>query len=284
MNTSNAPVTTIDGGTHAQFATGMRCASALTIQGACKTYKRPNGPQFLALTPVDAEVREGEFVSLVGPSGCGKTTLLKMCSGLMSLSGGKIVHGRTGQKVQPGSYGFVFQVPALLPWLTVFNNVLLPARILGLPIKEAKDRAALLLDMVGLGNAHQKRPSELSGGMQQRVSLARALLHDPDLLFMDEPFGALDAMTRADLNMELQRLHMSQGKTVLFVTHDIEEATLLSDRILVMSANPGRIVADIPVKLPRPRGLAAKKDPQFYAVVERIHQLLDKRTVGRLVP
>jgi NitT/TauT family transport system ATP-binding protein len=174
----------------------------------------------------------------------------------------------------PGLYGFVFQSPALLPWRTVFENVLLPAVILGLPLAQAKQRARALIDLVHLPNAAEKYPRELSGGMQQRVSIARAMLHDPPLLFMDEPFGALDAMTREDLNMELQRIQQDQKKTVVFVTHDIDEAVMLSDRIIVLSSGPGRMVGDVAVTLPRPRTLQTRLTREFGEIALTIRDLL----------
>lgn len=251
-------------------------SAILNIDGVAKTYRRSDGHEATALLPVTAKLFQGEFISLVGPSGCGKTTLLKLCAGLIQQSSGQVTFGSSGKPVQPGSYGFVFQAPALLPWRTVRSNVMLPAQILGLDQVAAAKRATELLELVRLAHAGDKRPSELSGGMQQRVSIARALLHDPQLLFMDEPFGALDAMTREELNLELQRIHLDQGKTVLFVTHDIEEAVLLSDRILVMSAGPGRLVANLEVTLNRPRSLSIKKEPAFYRMVEEVRSLLDR--------
>ncbi len=248
----------------------------LNIQAASKTYRLADGSESQALLPVTAQLRRGEFTSLLGPSGCGKTTLLKMAAGFLNLSSGAIHLGATQAPVRPGSFGFVFQSPALMQWRTVLENVMLPAEILGLPREAARVRALQLLEMVHLGHAVNKRPRELSGGMQQRASIARALLHDPELLFMDEPFGALDAMTREDLNLELQRIHLGQKKTIVFVTHDIEEAVLLSDRILVMSSGPGRLVQDIEVTLPRPRSLQSKRDPEFFRIVELVRSLLHR--------
>lgn len=221
-------------------------------------------------------IGQAEFVSFVGPSGCGKTTLLKMAAGLIAPTEGQIHYRGTGRAIAPGAYGFVFQGAALLPWRTVLENVMLPAVILGLPMKEAKARALQLLELVHLGRVAASYPNQLSGGMQQRASIARALLHDPQVLFMDEPFGALDAMTREQLNMELQRISRDQQKTVLFVTHDIEEAVLLSDRVLVFSRGPGRLVATLRIDLPRPRLLSSKADPRFLRAVAEIRMLLDR--------
>ena len=250
----------------------------LRISGAGKTYRQVNGTETVALMPATVDIRRGEFVSLVGPSGCGKTTLLKICAGLVKQSTGIATFADTGRPMQPGAYGFVFQSPALLPWRSVLDNVMLPADILGLDRKAALKRAGDLLQLVRLKHCRDKRPTELSGGMRQRVSIARALLHDPEMLLMDEPFGALDAMTREELNMELQRIHIDQQKTVLFVTHDIEESVLLSDRILVMSCGPGRLVADISVRLKRPRDLTDKRHPNFYETVENVRGLLERQS------
>ncbi|OZI17386.1 hypothetical protein CAL18_14740 [Bordetella genomosp. 7] len=245
----------------------------LRFSEVSKTYRTAQDVDAVALRPVTASLNKGEFVSLLGPSGCGKTTLLKMAAGLVRPTSGSITLA-DGAPLQPGCYGFVFQAAALLPWRTAIQNVLLPAEVLGLPRAAASRRAAELLEKVGLASATHKRPAELSGGMQQRVSIARALLHDPALMFMDEPFGALDAMTREELNLELQRIHLNFGKTVLFVTHDIEEAVLLSDRIFVMSAGPGRMLREISVQLDRPRSLETKRDPAFHHLVSDIRELL----------
>ena len=247
----------------------------LRIDGVSKTYRLEGGADSVALMPVHADIAAGEFVSFVGPSGCGKTTLLKICAGLVEESAGRVTFADTGRGVRPAEYGFVFQAPALLPWRNVLSNVMLPADIMHLPARQAEARARALLELVHLAGATGKYPRELSGGMQQRVAIARALLHDPAMLFMDEPFGALDAMTRESLNAELQQIHLSQGKTVLFVTHDIEEAVLLSDRILVMSAGPGRVVADVPIPLPRPRDLGTKRMPEFHALSAGIRSALE---------
>ncbi|MGE3620232.1 MAG: ABC transporter ATP-binding protein [Acidimicrobiia bacterium] len=207
----------------------------------------------LVLDGVSYRAGGGEFVSLVGQSGCGKTTLMKICAGLLEPSGGSLAYrGRPGGPV-PAEMGIVFQAPALLPWRNVLKNVLLPTQILGGDVRAARSRAMDLLDLMRLDGASRKYPSELSGGMQQRVAIARALVHDPDILFMDEPFGALDALTRDSMGAHLQTVHMEHRKTVVFVTHSIEEAVLLSDRVLVMSKDPGRIIADIPIEIPRPR-------------------------------
>lgn len=281
------PAMSTDPATPAPGAAGATADSAsdgsgtvLTLTEVSKTYTAPGAPESIALEPVSTAVAQGEFLSLVGPSGCGKTTLLKLCAGLIPATGGTVSYRGTGAPVGPGTYGMVFQSPALLPWRTVRDNVRLPADILGLDRTAARERAADLIRLVRLEGAADKHPGELSGGMQQRAAIARALLHDPDLLMMDEPFGALDAMTREELNMELQRIHLDQRKTVLFVTHSITEAVLLSDRVLVLSAGPGRVVADIPIPLDRPRGPRAQSTPEFRAAEEQIRAHLDHRTPG----
>jgi NitT/TauT family transport system ATP-binding protein len=253
---------------------------ALRINGASKIYGGMSG-NAAALLPVTAEVQAGEFIGLVGPSGCGKTTLLKMCAGLIDLSSGSITFKDTKHGIKPGEYGFVFQAAALLPWRNVIANVLLPADILGLSKGAATQRARQLLQMVHLADAEQKYPRELSGGMQQRAAIARALLHDPEVLFMDEPFGALDAMTREELNMEIQGICLEQRKTTLFVTHDIEEAVLLSNRVLVLSSGPGRLIEIVEVPLARPRSLADKSTPLFQQLVAHIRSLLDRTQAAR---
>jgi NitT/TauT family transport system ATP-binding protein len=247
----------------------------LLINRIEKTYCLADGGRAVALMPVTTSIGDGEFVALLGPSGCGKTTLLKMCAGLITPTGGAVALDENGTPVGPGSYGFVFQAPALLPWKTVLANVMLPASILHLDRASAKERALQLLGTVKLAAAAGKYPSELSGGMQQRVAIARALLHDPSLIFMDEPFGALDAMTREELNMELQRIHQANKKTILFVTHDIDEAVLLADRILVLSSGPGRMVEEIKIELPRPRTASDKLSAEFRRHALHIRELLD---------
>jgi NitT/TauT family transport system ATP-binding protein len=253
----------------------QRSQSLLVLDGVGKTYQLATGEQHVAVMPVTAEIGSGEFVSLVGPSGCGKTTLLKLCAGLIELTTGVVRRAGDQRPLAPREFGFVFQAPALLPWRTVLANVTLPMTILGLDRAKSVQRAHELLALVGLESSMAKYPGELSGGMQQRVSIARALLHDPDILFMDEPFGALDAMTREVLNMELQRIQREQGKTVLFVTHDIDEATLLSDRIFVMSPGPGRIVEQIVIDLPRPRHIGSKVTPQFQELAYRVRRAME---------
>ena len=249
-------------------------APVLSVRGVSKTYETRGGERTLALESMSFDAHEGEFIALVGPSGCGKTTLLKMCAGLLQATTGEIDYKGTREPVPAGGFGMVFQSATLLPWRSILSNTMLPAQILRLDKSKARQRAADLLDLVGLGEAKSKIPGELSGGMQQRASIARALLHDPPILFMDEPFGALDAITRQEMGAELQRIHLAQKKTVLFVTHSIQEAVLLSDRILVFSNRPGRLVADVAVDYPRPRTFESTLDADFRQLEARIHAYL----------
>jgi NitT/TauT family transport system ATP-binding protein len=234
-----------------------------------KAYGR-RGDSVLALDAIDFAVGDGEFVAVVGPSGCGKTTLLKILAGLVPPTGGEARLGGTPIVGPRRDIGVVFQSPVLFPWRTVLDNVLLPADVQRLERERHRRLAMELLALVGLGGFEQRYPWELSGGMQQRVAIVRALIHDPALLLMDEPFGALDAMTRDQMNLELQRIWLERRKTVLFITHSIPEAVFLADRVLVMTPRPGRIAETIAVRLPRPRPLDAMSTPEFGEHVRRI--------------
>jgi NitT/TauT family transport system ATP-binding protein len=246
----------------------------LHIAGLEKVYPSRKGAIF-ALRDVNLSVGAAEFVSLLGPSGCGKSTLLRCVAGLERPTAGTIVlHGST-VSAPPVDMGVVFQRDVLLDWLTVVGNVLLPAKIRRLPLHEWRSKAEHLLEIIGLKDFANRFPWELSGGMRQRVAICRALLLDPALLLMDEPFGALDAMTRDELNLELQRLWLADAKTVLFVTHSIAEAVFLSDHIIVMSRSPGRVVDTVRVDLPRPRQLAVRETPAFSRYVARIRQIFE---------
>jgi NitT/TauT family transport system ATP-binding protein len=246
----------------------------LCIAGLEKVYPSRLGG-IVALKDVNLSVGAAEFVSLLGPSGCGKSTLLRCVAGLERPSAGTIaLHGRA-VVAPPEDMGVVFQRDVLLDWLTVVRNILLPARIRRLPIDEWRPEAERLLDTIGLSGFANRFPWELSGGMRQRVAICRALLLEPALLLMDEPFGALDAMTRDELNLELQRLWLANAKTVLFVTHSIAEAVFLSDRIMVMSRSPGRVVEIVTVDLPRPRELAVRETQDFSRYVSRIRQIFE---------
>lgn len=227
-----------------------------------------------ALGSVTFDVGMQEFVSIVGPSGCGKTTLMRIIAGLMPQTSGELIVDKN--EFDPAKeVGFVFQKALLLDWRRVLDNVLLPIEILKLDKKKYIPRAMELLELVGLKGFERSYPSELSGGMQQRVSIARALIHDPKLILMDEPFGALDAITREKMNFELLRIWSEAKKTVLFVTHEINEAVFLSDRVIVLSARPSRMVANIEIDLPRPRALEQKLTPEFSRYALDIYSKLE---------
>lgn len=225
-----------------------------------------------ALDGIDLRINSGDFVSLIGPSGCGKTTLLRVIADLEQPTSGDItVNGLTPEAARlKRAYGYVFQAPALYPWRTVERNVTLPLEIIGLDKTERQRRSAQQLALVGLAGFEKKFPWQLSGGMQQRVSIARALAFEPDLLLMDEPFGALDEITRDHLNSQLSRLWRTTGKTCVFVTHSISEAVFLSTRIVVMSPRPGRILDVIDCDLPRERSLEMRESQRFQDIAARV--------------
>jgi NitT/TauT family transport system ATP-binding protein len=229
----------------------------------------------LAISNASFDVMPGELACLVGPSGCGKSTLLKILAGLHAQDAGTVSIGNAAYPFDPArDVGMVFQQPLLLKWRTIIDNVLLPAEILGLPEKASRERARDLLALVGLSGAEEKRPYELSGGMQQRAAIARALIHDPKLVLMDEPFGALDALTREKMNLELLRIWKQSGKTILFVTHGISEAVFLGSRVVVFTAGPARMADNFTIELPHPRTLDLKTHEQFGAYTRRIYKLL----------
>ena len=231
--------------------------------------------QHLAISDASFDVMPGELVSLVGPSGCGKSTLLKILAGLHPHDGGEVRIGSGTHPFDPSrDVGMVFQAPLLLKWRRVLENVLLPAEILGLPSGAARSRARALLDLVGLKGYEDKYPYELSGGMQQRAAIARALVHDPKLVLMDEPFGALDALTREKMNLELLRIWKEAGKTIVFVTHGISEAVFLGTRVVVLTAGPARMADNFEVDLPHPRTLDMKTHERFGEYTRRIYRLL----------
>lgn len=229
-----------------------------------------------ALSWIDLTIRRGDFVSLIGPSGCGKTTLMRAVADLVRpTSGTLLVNGGTAEQARlDRAYGYVFQAPALYPWRSIERNIMLPLEIMGMPRAERKERAARYLDLVGLKGFERKFPWQLSGGMQQRVSIARALSFEPALLLMDEPFGALDEITRDNLNVHLLRLWEKTGITVIFVTHSIPEAVFLSSRIVVMSPRPGRILEVIDGDLPRDRDLDVRETPEFLEIAHRVRVAL----------
>jgi NitT/TauT family transport system ATP-binding protein len=242
---------------------------AISVQELSKSYPGPDGCVH-ALQQISFGVKEGEFVAIVGPSGCGKSTLLKILAGLMLPSKGEACLRGAPINGPRRDIGVVFQSPVLLPWRSVLENVLLPVDVQGLAGDCYRKAALELLSLVGLREFAHRYPWELSGGMQQRVAITRALIHDPAMLLMDEPFGALDAMTREQMNLELQRIWLERKKTVLFITHSIPEAVFLADRVLVMTQRPGRITDAVTVDIPRPRRLEAMNLPEFCASVSSI--------------
>ena len=241
----------------------------LSIENLSVTYASARG-RLTAVRDLNLEVADGEFVAVLGPSGCGKSTLLNIASGLLKPSGGKVQI--QGQPVAGPrrDVGIVFQQPTLLPWKTVLQNVLVPVEAMGLRVEEHMDRARALIKLVRLEGFEGHYPNELSGGMQQRVGIARGFMHDPQLLLMDEPFAALDAMTREHMSDELQDMWRQSGKSVLFITHSIPEAVYLADRVVVLSERPGTVVDAIDVPLPRPRTIATLGSAEFNAICNRL--------------
>ena len=254
-------------------ASGATTTRVVEIQGLSLVFETADGPVH-ALSQVDLAIEAGEFVSFIGPSGCGKTTLLRVIADLEQPTGGRLaVNGLSaGAARLARQYGYVFQAPALYPWRTIARNVTLPLEIFGLPRAEREQRATHYLDLVGLKDFAGRFPWQLSGGMQQRASIARALSFEPQLLLMDEPFGALDEIVRDNLNLQLLRLWNQTRKTVLFVTHSIPEAVFLSTRIVVMSPRPGRIIDIIPCAFSRARTLDIRDTPEFLAVAHRVRE------------
>jgi NitT/TauT family transport system ATP-binding protein len=246
-------------------------ALAVDATGVSLTFETSDGP-VEALSKVDLQIAAGDFVSFIGPSGCGKTTLLRVIADLEQPSAGTIrVDGVSPEQARLNRhYGYIFQAPALYPWRTIERNVMLPLEIMGVPAEERKERAAKFLALVNLSGFERKFPWQLSGGMQQRASIARALSFDPDLLLMDEPFGALDEIVRDHLNEQLLRLWNQTGKTVVFVTHSIPEAVFLSTGIVVMSPRPGRIIDVIACDFPRDRTLEIRETPAFLKIAQRV--------------
>jgi NitT/TauT family transport system ATP-binding protein len=244
------------------------------LSGVTKTY-RAGRNEHLAISDATFDVLPGELVALVGPSGCGKSTLLKVLAGLHPHDGGTVRIGSATHPFDPArDIGMVFQQPLLLKWRRILDNVLLPAELLGLPMAAARQRGRELMAMVGLKGYEDKYPYELSGGMQQRAAIARALVHDPKLVLMDEPFGALDALTREKMNLELLRIWKESGKTIVFVTHGISEAVFLGTRVVVFSAGPARMADNFEIDLPRPRTLDMKTHEAFGVYTRRIYRLL----------
>jgi NitT/TauT family transport system ATP-binding protein len=230
----------------------------------------------VALRGIDLEIGEREFISLIGPSGCGKSTLLRIIGDLIQPTGGEVVvNGKTAHRARlDRDYGIVFQDAVLFDWRTVAKNIALPLEMLGWDRRKRSERVDELVELVELTGFEGHHPWQLSGGMQQRVSIARALSFDPPLLLMDEPFGALDEMTRERLNLELLRIWEASGNTVVFVTHSISEAIFLSTRVVVMSARPGRIVGVVDVDLPQPRTAGTREEPRFAELIREVRRLL----------
>jgi NitT/TauT family transport system ATP-binding protein len=247
----------------------------LSVQHIDKEFAT-RGATIRVLDDVTFSVARGEFFVIVGPSGCGKSTLLRIIQGLEPPTDGVITLGGRPLSGPSADRGFVFQQDSLYPWRTVLQNVVLGLEIMGKTSNEATARAMSLIELVGLKGFEKHYPRELSGGMRQRVNLARALAIDPEMLLMDEPFAALDALTRETMQQELLRIAAAANKTVLFITHQIDEAVLLADRVLVMSARPGRVLETISIDLPRPRSLAVKRSQEFQALVDRIWNLVSE--------
>ncbi|HEX8967569.1 MAG TPA: ABC transporter ATP-binding protein [Chloroflexota bacterium] len=258
-----------------------RSATKLELRDISMVYAR-RGHRFEALRQVSVAVEAGQFISLLGASGCGKTTLLRIVDGLVKPTLGEVwVDGRRVDRPGPDR-GFVFQQDALFPWRTVLDNVIFGLEVQGKPKREARERADVLVRLVGLSGFEQHFPHELSGGMRQRANLARALTIDPDVLLMDEPFAALDAQTREIMQVELLRIWRSNRKTVLFVTHQIDEAVYLSDRVVVMTSRPGQVKAIVEVDIPRPRDLAIKRTARFLELVDEIWRMIEEEVKAAL--
>jgi NitT/TauT family transport system ATP-binding protein len=249
----------------------------IRLQGVGKAYDTKDG-QVQACADVDLDIRQSEFVAIVGPSGCGKTTILKMVAGLVPHTSGSITVGGRAVDRPLTDVGIVFQESILLDWRDVLSNVMLQVDIRGLPRAPGEKVARQLLQQTGLAGFERKKPYELSGGMRQRVSICRALVHDPPLLLMDEPFGALDALTREQISMDIQHVWMDKRKTAIHITHSIPEAVLLADRVVVMGPRPGRIVEIIDVDLPRPRRLD-RLPPRFNDYAGRIREIFKSKGV-----
>lgn len=246
----------------------------IKIAGVSRRFDGRSGP-VEALRDIHIHVDEGEFLAIIGRSGCGKSTLLRLVAGLIPPTDGQVLVGGNVVTRPRRDVAMMFQRPALLPWRTVLDNVLLPVEIFGWKRAQHRSRAAELLEMVGLTGFEKRLPHELSGGMQQRVSLCRALIQNPKVLLMDEPFSALDALTREELAVELQRIHMELGTTMLFVTHSIQEAVLLADRVAVLSPRPGRVSRIVDITIPRPRGFGHNSHLEEVATCSaELHELL----------
>jgi NitT/TauT family transport system ATP-binding protein len=246
----------------------------IELEDIAKTFRVDDGA-VEALAPTSFTLGQGEFVSLVGPSGCGKSTLLRILAGLVPPSRGMVRVAGEHVVAPRSDVGIVFQQPVLLPWLSVIDNVMLPVKVARQPSRQYRERAEQLLRLVGLEGFAERFPWQLSGGMQQRAAICRALILEPKVLLMDEPFGALDALTREEMGFELLRIWSGVGATVLFITHSIPEAVLLSDRVLVMSRRPGHIIKTLDIGLPRPRNVNAFTDPRFTALTGELRSTFE---------
>jgi NitT/TauT family transport system ATP-binding protein len=251
-------------------------ANLIAYREVRKVYNS-GGDQVVALDNFSLDVADGEFVTVVGRSGCGKTTLLKLTAGLLGATSGSIDVAGKPVTAPLTNIGIVFQAPVLLPWRKTLDNVLLQIEARKLDVNGYRKRALELLELTGLKGFEDRYPAELSGGMQQRVSISRALIHNPPLLLMDEPFGALDAITRDEMNLELLRIWSESKKTVLFITHSIPESVFLGDRVIVMTPRPGKVAEILNIDLPHPRATAVRDDGKFIGYVKRIRERLDVR-------
>lgn len=258
----------------------------IQVEGLTKIFKTKSGP-LVAVQDVDFGVREREFISLVGPSGCGKSTVIRMLNGIIKPTRGKIIYSDTvyengvkGDILR--KLGFIFQSPNLLPWLTVRKNLELPLEVFKLKEKKWKENINRLLDIVGLSSYADAYPRELSGGMLQRIGVIRAMVHEPEVLFMDEPFGTLDEITREQLDMETLSIWKETGKTIIFITHNVEEAILLSSRVIVMGTDPGRIIKEVEIDLPRPRTLDMITSQEFIEYEEQITNLIGEVDLNKI--
>jgi NitT/TauT family transport system ATP-binding protein len=253
----------------------MRRPRDLALRGVVKRFAL-RGEPFTALDRIDLACPPGSFTALIGPSGCGKSTILRIASGLERADEGSVAIGGEPPSAvsRRGELGIAFQDPALLPWRSVVANIALPLDVLGRPRAPARDRIAELVRLVGLGGFEEAVPGELSGGMRQRVALARALVTEPAILFLDEPFGALDQILRRQMNIELQRIWLESGATTLLVTHGIDEAVFLADEVVVMQSRPGRIAQVVPVPFPRPRAPLLMREPAFHALCDWVGEIL----------
>jgi NitT/TauT family transport system ATP-binding protein len=253
-----------------------RGVPAIELEGVAKSFGS-GAEEVKALGPLDLAIEAGSFVAVIGPSGCGKSTLLRLIAGLDTPTAGTLRRGGAALDGPSREVGIVFQDHVLFPWASVLDNVMLPADVLSLPKQAALERARWLLKLTGLEDFAGHRPHALSGGMKQRAAFCRALLADPQILLLDEPFAALDALTREELSLELSRLWQDLGRTALLITHAIDEAVLLGDRLIVMSGRPGRIRLDLPIDLPRPRDVNTEKEPRFLEIKQTARALLFDR-------